>query len=65
MSTAALANQAAKKLSFDEFVELQEQSEVVEQIDLGSAMMSKVLHPAFGVMILCHTAHDYGAMFFG
>ncbi len=53
----------AVKINLERVVDLIEESTVKEQLDLGSALMYKLLHPTLGSLVLVNSAAgDHGLM---
>jgi hypothetical protein len=56
---ASAATQLGALIEPDQYVEYLEQSSQVSRLDLGSSLISKMIHPALGAILLIST--DSGA----
>lgn len=56
MNTEQSIARSASVIDLDTYTDLMEPSSVKETIDLGCAMVHKVLHPEHGIIILINTA---------
>lgn len=58
----AVAQQIGSLIDLDRYAEVMGESEAVGNLDLGSTLISKVVHPLLGVILLVNTDGGMAAM---
>lgn len=51
-----------QQIGLDRYADLVAEGEVMEELDIGSAFICKVMHPVVGVVTLLNTAAGHAAM---
>lgn len=62
MGSGSAGTQIANMIDLDRYVEVMGESEKMGEMDLGSTLISKVLHPVLGVVLMVNTDGGLAAM---